>query len=180
MEKLAGRLTYLSFGTLCGASLILAYFHFATNVNVSSSESFQLWISLVTAITGGLSAYAAYNAAVITKLNHSKYQKRTAIQLSSATRVIKNTRDILSEQSGDGISAVKFEYPLAYKAAAELIYIVLSEPLNEETYLAYWDAYTFLSEIYKSTENGDEIEAPKVKELISSFDKCLQRIELHG
>lgn len=175
MTKLAGRFTYLGFGILAGSSACAGFYKFF-NGDFDFTVTLQILISTAAVIAAALSAYAAYKAASITELNHTRFQQNSEMRISSAIRVIKNVRKILSKAIKDSPAGIKIYNPLSYKAAAEMMTHVLNEPLvSEEMYLCFWDAYTVFNDIYTQTEKNKEIGLSQVEGMIKLLDHALER-----
>jgi hypothetical protein len=168
-------MTYLGFGILAGASSVLAYLRYAGG-GVNATDTLQIWISVITAFTGGLSAYAAYNAATITKIAHHQLQETGNVRISSAKQLILaiiSTIEKAWENRDAGIRLKSTQFLTADHVIGE----ALKCPLNELQYIALWTARSTFREVQAALEISDTLTPEQIDELLSRLKESASRME---
>ena len=139
MSKLAGRMTYLGFGVLMGSSTIIGYnAYFGSEFN--STNTLQILIAALTAVTGCMSAYAAHQAATITRKTHDNAEKQHRIRVRSAKNVIKQTLNILQDPAFNRSKPLILDNIESYAMSCQVIEFALIEPMGDKQNMALWQA----------------------------------------
>lgn len=139
MSELAGRLTYLGFGVLTGSAAIAGYFgYFRSNFDVTNT--LQILIATFTAIAGGMSAYAAHQAATVTKKTHDNAEKLHEIRIACAKSVITETLSIMQDGQYELHKPLVIANIEGFIMSCQVIEFALIEPMDATQHQALWQA----------------------------------------